>query len=357
MAFTISKERVAELVSRLADHDVYCPAEADGVFLFRKVEGEPTLDFPNSRVPPKSVFFPQTETMMEFEKDGSGHRFVGAKEPARGTRRILLLGGRPCDMRAATFLDRLFRWDYDDPYYVDRRERATVIALTCTGAVPNEHCFCTSMGGSPSGTEGADMLWTDIGDRYFVEALTGKGEAVLAAGGDVFAKAGKKDAAAAKRAKADAGERIVRRFDADGVAAALERLFDDRYWDGVSEHCLGCGICTLLCPTCHCFDINDVVRKGEGRRERTWDTCQSAYYSVHASGHNPRPAKKHRQRNRIYHKFLYIDRNLGIVGCVGCGRCIANCPVGIDIIDVAEGAKACAGAGRQSAGADAKGGA
>ncbi|MCI0496874.1 MAG: 4Fe-4S dicluster domain-containing protein [Thermoplasmata archaeon] len=355
MANTIRKDRIAQLVSRLTDYDVYGPVEEDGVFLYRRVTGPPPPGFTNSRVPPKSIFFPQTETMMEFEKDGTGHRFVGAREPERAARKILLLGGRPCDVRAATFLDRLFTWDYIDPYYVDKRERATVISFTCTGPMPNEQCFCPSMDGSPSGTEGADMLWTDLGDSYYVEALTPKGEAILSAGGDAFGKAGKKDAGAAKEVKAAADERITRRFDREGVAAALECLFDDPYWDTVSEPCLGCGICTLLCPTCHCFDINDVVRKGEGRRERTWDTCQAAYYSLHASGHNPRPGKKHRQRNRLYHKFLYIDRNLGIVGCVGCGRCIANCPVNIDIIEVAEGTKTCAEARREGAGADAKG--
>jgi len=356
MTRVIEKARIADLLARLEGHEIYGPVEEDGVVLYRRLDDGDTVDLPllefgNSRMPPKSVFFPQTETMFVLEKDDTGHRFVGAREPEGPVWPMILLGVRPCDARAAVLLDRLFTWDYVDPYYMEKRKRATVVSFACTGDVPDGNCFCTSMGGDPAGTEGADMLWTDIGDRFVVEILTAKGEALLEAGSDVFAEATAEDEAAAARVRKDAASRVTRALDREGVVEALEGLFDSPYWDEVAARCLGCGICTLLCPTCHCFDINDVLRKGEGRRERTWDSCQFEYYTVHASGHNPRPAKRHRQRNRIYHKFLYIDRNLDVVGCVGCGRCIANCPVDIDITEVVEGARARAraGAGGESA--------
>jgi len=336
MSHTLGKDKVPALFGALGDFDVYGPVEEDGVVRYRLLDSAPYLDFGNSRVPPKSVFFPQTETMFDLVREGN--RFVGTEEPERSVRPLIVFGARPCDARAMTILDSLFSWDYVDPYYMDRRETATTIALTCTGAKPDGDCFCTSIGGSPSGTEGVDMLWTDLGDRYLVESLTDRGDALIEIGSDIFVEAVTDDEDAAVEVKDRSEKAVTRTFDRSEVVDALKCLFDSRYWDDISDSCLGCGICTLLCPTCHCFDINDVVKKGEGRRERTWDTCQSEYYSVHASGHNPRPAKKHRQRNRLYHKFLYMDENLGVIGCVGCGRCIAQCPVGIDIIEVAEGA-------------------
>ena len=98
--------------------------------------------------------------------------------------------------------------------------------------------------------------------------------------------------------------------------------------------CLGCGICTYVCPTCHCFDIQDELRGQDGRRVRTWDSCMYPEYTIHTSGHNPRPARMNRLRNRFYHKFKYYHDNFDVHLCVGCGRCVDNCPVNIDIIEV-----------------------
>jgi len=338
MAKLIRKEKLSDLLEKLSDFDIYGPVEEDGVVLYRKITNEFQQDFKNSQKPPKDVVFPQTEKMFDFTKEG--YRFVGVKDLEPSKQPILLLGIRPCDARAMEVLDKLFTWDYVDPYFVDRRNRTTVISFTCTQPLlPDKSCFCTSVGGSPSTDEGADMLWTDIGDSYLVESLSDKGTAILEAAGDLFTDAGSDDEEVAEAAKKEAEDSIVKVLDTNGITEALEKLFGSEYWEGVAQRCIGCGICTLLCPTCHCFDINDVVVKGEGWRERTWDSCQYPYYSVHASGHNPRPIKRHRQRNRIYHKFLYIDKNLGVIGCVGCGRCISACPENIDIIEVTEGAK------------------
>jgi len=229
---------------------------------------------------------------------------------------------------------------------VNRKEGATIISFACTmPRMPQANCFCTSVGGTPSSTDGTDMLLTDLGDSYYVESQTDKGKHILELGGKLFTKADKKDEAAALEAWKEAKAAVVRKLDTEGVTEALEAGFEDEFWDQFSRRCLGCGICTLLCPTCHCFDINDIVSRSKTARERTWDSCQFPYYTIHASGHNPRPAKKHRQRNRVYHKFLYSEKNLELLGCVGCGRCITKCPVNIDIIEVVEGAKeaACQG--------------
>lgn len=338
MAKTITKNNVPAFLEKLSGFDIYAPVEEDGNVFYRPLKGEPLLDFDNSRKPPKEVFFPQTEKMFDFEVEAA--RVTDVKDPEFSDRPLLLFGIRPCDARAMTVLDKLFSWDYVDPYYVKRRERSTIISFGCTQPhMPLAGCFCTSVGGSPGSTEGADMLWTDIGDKYVVESLTDKGNKMLDLGGGVFTDAGADDEAAAKSAIKKAEDGIGRTLDINGVAEALEASFDSDYWEKFAQRCLGCGICTLLCPTCHCFDINDIVAKGKTWRERNWDSCQYSYYTIHASGHNPRPEKKHRQRNRIYHKFLYSNKNLDVLGCVGCGRCISGCPVNIDIIEVVQGAK------------------
>ncbi|MCK4613701.1 MAG: 4Fe-4S ferredoxin, partial [Thermoplasmata archaeon] len=156
MAKLIQKHNIADLFRELPGFEVYGPMEEDGVVLYRRITDSPLLDFENSKKPPKEIFFPQTEKMFELEL--KNNRFVGVKDPELPDKPLLLFGIRPCDARAMTVLDRLFTWDYIDPYYVNKRERATVIALTCTK--PQANCFCTSVGGSPYSTDGADMLWT-----------------------------------------------------------------------------------------------------------------------------------------------------------------------------------------------------
>ena len=343
MAGTIEKSKIGEFLKRLSGYDIYAPVEERGTILFKKLDDGPErkvrVEFENTAKPPKEVFFPQTEKMFDLVLEGS--RIVDVREPEDERKcDILLFGTRPCDARSFTLLDKLFTWDYVDTYYVDKRERGTVISFSCTGLnVPSKNCFCTSVGGGPSSPEGSDMLWTDIGDRFLVESFTEKGQKILKLAGNLFTGATPEQERLAAEAK-NAGEKNMgRQIETKGLKEALEASFDSDYWSEFARICLGCGICTLLCPTCHCFDMNDIVSQGKARRERTWDSCQYPYYTAHASGHNPRPDRRHRQRNRIYHKFLYMEKNLGIIGCVGCGRCISNCPVKIDIIEVAEGIK------------------
>ncbi len=334
----IKKVRVDGLFEAMKGKDVYAPVTEDGISRFKLVDGTPNLKFKNSRKPPKEAFFPQTEKMFDLVKDGT--RFVGAKDVPSRDKDIVMFGIRPCDGRAFNVLDELFNWDYKDPYYLDKREKATVIGLACTlPEMPNNNCFCTSMGGSPGSSEGMDMLWVDIGDSYYVESLNDKGNAILELGKGIFEESGDDIRSSAGKAIEDAANAIDRKLDTDGVRDALAKTFDNDYWAEFSKRCMGCGICTFLCPTCHCFDIQDIVKNGEGVRQRTWDSCQFDYYSIHASNHNPRPEKKNRQRNRVYHKFYYSENKLGLVGCVGCGRCINLCPVNIDIIEVIQGAK------------------
>ena len=302
------------------------------------------FDFANVRVPLKQVFLPQTEVLCTYDYDQ-------VSEVPLPAEKILVFGCRPCDARAVSQLDTVFGPEnkgYADPYFRQRRESAVLIALACASPCPT--CFCTAMGGGPAGTEGADLLAHDLpslagggaGGSLLLEAVTDKGRALLEARRELLAEAGPQVSEEAKRADA-AAEAAVRQandlgLDLGAELAALKQvmdpLFDDGRWEELTASCLGCGSCTYLCPTCHCFDIADESRLYQGRRIRTWDSCQFPLFTKHASGHNPRKNKKERLRQRFMHKFSYAVENTGAALCVGCGRCIAGCPVNLDIRDV-----------------------
>ena len=303
--------------------------------IFKEIQDpeEAYLDYGNSTVPPKKVVFPQTETLFRFQV---GNPELSEKDVEKeGT--TIIFGLRPCDARAMSIVDKLFSWDYDDPYYLKRRKLVTLVGMACVEP-PSVNCFCTSVGGSPFGKEGLDLLLTDMGDEhYLVQALTEKGEKLQETLASHLGDAGDKDESKVEELAKEAEGKISRSIDPEGIPEKLPGLWEHDLWKKVSASCLGCGICTFLCPTCHCFDIQDEVDEpGEGRRARMWDSCMFSEYTVHASGHNPRPTRRERTRNRINHKYSYYPDRFDVIACVGCGRCINLCPVNIDILDILE---------------------
>jgi sulfhydrogenase subunit beta (sulfur reductase) len=331
----LSKENITDVLKELGKFRLIAPAKSDEVVIFKEIQNpeEAYLDYGNSTVPPKKVVFPQTETLFRFQ--------VGSPELTEkdvgeeGT--TVIFGLRPCDARAMAIVDKLFSWDYDDPYYLKRRELVTLVGMACVEP-PSINCFCTSVGGSPFGTEGLDLLLTDMGDeQYLVQVLTEKGEKLQETLSAHLQDAGDRDEKKVEELAKEAEGKIRRSIDPEGIPEKLPGLWENNLWKEVSASCLGCGICTFLCPTCHCFDIQDEVDEtGEGRRARMWDSCMFSEYTVHASGHNPRPTRKERTRNRINHKYSYYPDRFDVIACVGCGRCINLCPVNIDILDILE---------------------
>jgi ferredoxin len=186
------------------------------------------------------------------------------------------------------------------------------------------------VGGSPAGTEGLDLLLTDLGDRYHVAILTDAGRALIA--GPVRLPATDADAAAAAERHVAAIDKMPARFDAEAIAGKVE--WGSPLWMRHAQRCLACGACSFLCPTCHCFDIQDEVTAEGGVRFRCWDTCQFGEFTRMGAGHNPRQTQTERLRQRISHKFKYLVEEFGRMGCTGCGRCVEACPVNIDIRSV-----------------------
>jgi ferredoxin len=226
-------------------------------------------------------------------------------------------------------VDKVMGWDYRDELWFGRREAVTVLSLACSEC--DDACFCTAVGLSPESGRGADGLLTPAGDGYLLEILTPKGEKLL----DRFSERFREPNAEAL--PSGLGDRLRSNLKADPgmVRKWLVKHFDDLYWDDVALRCHGCGACAFVCPTCHCFDIVDEPQGiDRGERRRNWDACQTALFTLHGSGHNPRKDQTSRFRQRIMHKFHIYPARFGDVLCTGCGRCIRACAAGMDLIGI-----------------------
>ena len=325
----IKKEALAGIIGKLAGTmRVIAPMQAEDQVLFRILEaGEtPLTDFANTRNAPKNFLFPRTETLLKYTRTPKG--MVAAGGPEEGGK-TLLFGARPCDARSFTLLDMLFDQEkYKDPYYIDKRAKTTIVAVACVHP-PYATCFCTSVGGNPTDSTGVDLLLTDLGAEYLAEFLTPKGEELLAAFGG--SPAGTEAEKAKEGIAAKAAAEIASRIPAKEVKPILDTHFEDPFWNTLHQKCLACGTCTYLCPTCHCFDISDEVKRDDGVRIRNWDSCMFPMFTKETSGHNPRSSQKERWRQRVMHKFRYYPDNFQAIACVGCGRCVMACPVNLDI--------------------------
>jgi ferredoxin len=267
-------------------------------------------------------------------EDGSLTELV---EPAAEAPRYAFLGARSCELHAMGILDRvLLGGAHPDPADRARREGAFVVAVNCGKA--GGTCFCVSMNTGPKATLGFDLALTEVvedGRHYFVaDAGSARGAEVLAEVPRAPADAPEREAAQAAHARA-AGQ-MGRTLDVTDIKVVLYRNLEHPRWDEVAERCLTCGNCTMVCPTCFCTtveDVTDLDGTAVERRQR-WDSCFTVDYS-HIHGGAVRGSARSRYRQWMTHKLATWIDQFGTSGCVGCGRCITWCPVGIDITEEA----------------------
>lgn len=284
----------------------------------------PPTAYINPRNSIKEFLFPCTEPILAFERQPDA---LALSQPETAFPPTIVFGCRPCDARSLLVMDPLYNWDYRDPFWNCRRAATTVIAIACTRA--DEACFCTALGSAPNATDGADILLTPLPEgRFLAEILTPKGQAIADLAPDAFTP-GTADKQAPCQPAFDA---LPPRLDLGRITAWLAENFENPLWPPLSYKCWGCGCCTFLCPTCHCFDIADEGTYRRGTRRKNWDACQFGTFTLHASGHNPRPDQAARWRQRIQHKFNYYVQKFSVRSCVGCGRCIRHCPVNMNIL-------------------------
>lgn len=325
MTKIIAKEDLDKLLdSLLKDFEIIGPKEIanKGVF-YEPIKNAQDLylgeNFAIEQI--KKFFLSPSEWLFKEKYEGGGN--VLEDERAPNNKRIII-GLRPCEARGLTLLDKVFNSDYKDSSYINNRDNSVIIGLSCSK--PDKNCFCVSMDGSPVDTRGMDALLFESGDSFIVEITTDKGKELFSSAGEELDEDKRKSLELDKKKRKDL---VSRKVDSQ---KNLDGCFESAYWQEVSFPCLSCGICTYLCPTCHCFDLVDEGRK----RLRCYDGCAFVDFTIQTSGENPRPTKKERYRQRVFHKFNYFKKNFDENLCVGCGRCIRHCPVKIDIAEIVD---------------------
>jgi ferredoxin len=327
MRFTTTKALLKWLdgLAKDAGTDLVAPHDVDGHVLYRPAASgkDVQLDYERPEMSAKAFLLPDTEVLLRIRRQGDDVSL----EEVLPERRQVIFGLRPCDAHGAAAVDALFlKEEPADLYYRRNRERTTLVGMACPQMW--EGCFCTSVGGGPTDSTHLDVIVTKAKGGYVANPVTPKGVAVLE-GLELADGPGEPPPPVTEYA------RPVPLMGSE----AWRPLFEHEMWARHGERCLSCRICTYVCPTCRCFDVVDRVTEVRAggttvERIRVWDACTSTNYRRAAGGHNSRPTKVQRLRNRFFCKFCYYPEDFGPLGCVGCGRCVVSCPVGIDITEV-----------------------
>ncbi len=296
----------------------------------------------------KRYLHPPRLRLMRVRRNDGEPGFEVSEEPEEEAPRYAFIGVRSCELHAIEIQDRVMAGgSFPDPAYVSRREGAFIVAVNCAEA--GGTCFCVSMDTGPRAESGFDLALTEVigdGRHYFtIETGSEAGEAVLAELPSKAAEDVEREASHAASARAAA--QMGRELETDGLPELLQRNLEHPRWDEVSERCLTCGNCTMVCPTCFCTTVTDVtdVSGEEAERWREWDSCFTLDFSQLGGG-SVRSSSRSRYRQWMTHKLSTWWDQFGTSGCVGCGRCISWCPVAIDITEEAAAIRATDGATR-----------
>jgi sulfhydrogenase subunit beta (sulfur reductase) len=232
-------------------------------------------------------------------------------------------------------LDEAFSQGYPDAHYLERRKNTLLVGIECLEPC-DEHSFCKSMG-TLTVSNGYDLHLTDLGDAYSVDVGSEAGRALL----KQFSEARQATEADMKRMNKVLGAKWPRfpyklEFDVGELSTLMAQSYENPVWKKLADICLACGQCTLVCPTCFCFNVYDEVDLSleDGERRRRWDSCQLDEFARVAGGENFREHQASRLRHRFMRKGRYLMEKYGELGCTGCGRCARSCLVDISPVDV-----------------------
>ena len=303
--------------------------QSPGSYRLRKRADDALFGYATGPKSLKNFLHPAEIKLVAAERNNGAFRILGNGASAP---RQAFLGVRACELAAVGVQDRVLLEDrFTDPIYSARRRHSIVIAVHCSD--PSSVCFCTSMGTGPRAQCGFDLALTEILDtdehEFLVEVGTELGAELLAE--IEYSSAPDELIRKSEEVSARAEERIARHFEKAGVPELLKDNFDHSQWADVAARCLACGNCTMVCPTCFCVTVEDTsdVTGEHAERWRKWDSCFTLGFSYIHYG-SVRLSTKSRYRQWLTHKLSYWHDQFGRSGCVGCGRCIAWCPVGID---------------------------
>jgi ferredoxin len=324
---------VYDVVEKLADLPTgWTDEQAPGRYRLQRRNDQALFGYAVGPHSWKKYLHPAEIRLFSAEQQGGTLRILNNQPPPP---RRAFLGVRACELAAIAVQDRVLQGDrYRDPIYSSRRESIFIVAVNCTQAAST--CFCTSMKTGPQVERGFDLALTELArpekHEFLVEAGSDAGAEVLAELESATASA--EICAEAVAAVEHTAAQIERRMDTTNIRDLLSQTFEHPRWDNVAERCLTCANCTMVCPTCFCTTVEDTsdLTGTHAERWRKWDSCFSQSFS-YIHGGSVRSSAKSRYRQWMTHKLgSWIDQ-FGTSGCVGCGRCITWCPVGIDITE------------------------
>ncbi len=331
----IEKSKLSDLFAAVSNEmALYVPAEKNNSsdFVLWNETVVPALDILNVAKPAKQLFFPQSETIVGFKTSGKN---IEIFEQPKADAPFAVYGVRACDACSIEkILDRVFLSDPVDEFYKARRDNGVMITAAC--GEPEETCFCGAFGIDAAECRYGDVTTWTVGEDVYFAANTQKGETFLSKFAPMMTDG---DEAAVEAFKENTKSIMAQLPLADlslenwGVGKTSEK-FASPEWAEISSGCLGCGTCTFVCPTCQCYDIRDYDTGHGVQRYRCWDSCMYSDFTLMAHG-NSRKSQVERFRQRFMHKLVYFpDNNDGVFSCVGCGRCLAKCPVSLNIVKV-----------------------
>lgn len=310
----------------MAQTTVIGPKRKGNNFVFDEIKdpGEISLEYTSTILPPKKFFLPQYETLLEFDR--KEHK---ASAPDIETQKKIFFGIHPCDMQAILKLDYAFTKGNIEANYMARREDSLFIGVSCH---PDRSCFCEGVGSYVT-NEGFDLFFVDIGDKYYIETITQEGKELLWKYANISQPTGDDRKSAMQTKERNRKFQMPLGCHRLALPELLEISSDDDLWVDIGKKCTSCGSCNIVCPTCYCFDVSDVLNLDleKGTRVRRWDSCQLENFAAVATGENFRKDRKQRLRHRLNRKYLYETDAYGKPSCVGCGRCSRACVAGIDI--------------------------
>jgi sulfhydrogenase subunit beta (sulfur reductase) len=338
MQFVIlKKDRLNDFISNLAkDQKVVAPVSRGyNTYSFQPVTSGKNVIFDKyipTILPPKKYFMPQRETILEYNTS-AGQDMEAVVE----FEKLVIAGVHTCDLAGIQAINMVFSERPRDINYLIRKNRVSIIGLECIEYC-DKYAGCTLVNNHlPNG--GYDLFFTDIGDSFIVHVNTKAGDDIVE-NTKVFGKAEDKhlkDLEKVREKKRGIFKNEVQ-IEHQKVAALFEKSFDSKVWDDLNKRCLSCGNCTIVCPTCYCFDMIedpnlDLVT---GKRYRMWDSCQSEPFAKVAGGENFRKTRGMRQRHRYYRKFKYQYDRFSRYHCTGCGRCTRTCMASISLKETLE---------------------
>ena len=331
--FKCSLDNLQALFAKIAERaKLYLPVDnADGSASFGEwSEGTELSNALNTTKSPKDFFFPQTEDLMKFKTEGKSIEVIDVREECQ---EFVVFGVRACDVKSFDILDRVFLTEPRDSFYAMKREKGIIVSLACTK--PAETCFCTAFGINATEPAGDVSAWK-CEDALYLQPNTEKGSALVASLSSLLEECGDEAVNAQKEKTAKIMDKLpLKDLSTNAFGGGkTQELFNDPAWDELSATCLGCGTCTFVCPTCQCYDIKDFNTGNGAIRYRCWDSCMYSEFTKMAHGNN-RLTQKERFRQRFMHKLVYFpENNEGLFSCVGCGRCLAKCPISMNIVKV-----------------------